>query len=174
MEAGADKTINVGQVLDLVPAISSDVREVNWSPTGSIFRNSFPAISIKPKETTTFTVEVKNEGGCTARDNVTVYVLCNDANVFIPNTFSPNGDGANDVFYPRGKGLFRIKSARVFNRWGEVVYEKGEFAPNDASSGWDGTYKGRKLNADVFIYMIEILCDNNTVLVYKGNVALIN
>ena len=174
VEAGADKTINVGQVLDLVPAISSDVREVNWSPTGSIFRNSFPAISIKPKETTTFTVEVKNEGGCTARDNVTVYVLCNDANVFIPNTFSPNGDGANDVFYPRGKGLFRIKSARVFNRWGEVVYEKGEFAPNDASSGWDGTYKGRKLNADVFIYMIEILCDNNTVLVYKGNVALIN
>ena len=174
VEAGENKTINVGQVLDLVPAISADVIDVRWSPTGSIFRNSFPAISIKPKETTTFTVEVKNEGGCIASDNVTVYVLCDDANVFIPNTFSPNADGSNDVFYPRGKGLFRIKSARVFNRWGEAVYERSEFAPNDASAGWDGTYKGRKLNADVFIYVIEVLCDNNTVLVYKGNIALIN
>jgi len=105
---------------------------------------------------------------------VTVYVICNGANVFIPNTFSPNGDGANDVFYPRGTGLFSIKSARVFNRWGEVVYEKAEFMPNNAAAGWDGSFKGKKLNTDVYIYVIEILCDNNTLLTYKGNIALIN
>lgn len=174
VEAGADKTINVGQTIDLIPVISSDVSDVLWSPTGSIFRSSYPSITVKPRETTTYTVAVKNTGGCTARDNVTVYVICNGANVFVPNTFSPNGDGANDVFYPRGTGLFSIKSARVFNRWGEVVYEKAEFRANDASAGWDGTYKGKKLNTDVYIYVIEILCDNNTTLVYKGNIALIN
>ena len=43
---------------------------------------------------------------------------------FVPNTFSPNGDGSNDVFYLRGTGLFRVKALRVFNRWGEVVFEK--------------------------------------------------
>jgi len=173
VEAGADRTINVGQTTDLVPSISADVNSVIWSPTGSIFRNDYPAASVKPNTTTTYTVEVSNAGGCKSRDNVTVYVICNGANVFIPNTFSPNGDGVNDIFYPRGKGLFRIKTARVFSRWGEVVYEKSDFTPNDASAGWDGTYKGQKLNTDVYVYVIEIMCDNNTVLTYKGNIALI-
>ena len=173
VEAGPDKTINVGQTVDLVPAISADVISVIWSPTGSIFRSDYPSVTVKPKTTTTYDVVVKNNGGCTARDNVTVYVICNGSNVFIPNTFSPNGDGANDIFYPRGKGLFSIKTARVFNRWGEVVYEKSDFMPNDASAGWDGTYKGQKLNIDVYVYTIEIICDNNSILVFKGNVALI-
>ena len=173
VNAGADKTINTGQSIDLVPLISPDVTQVTWSPTGSIFRNTYPAISIKPNQTTQYTVEVKNSGGCMARDNVTVYVICNGANVFIPNTFSPNGDGANDIFYPRGTGLFKIKTLRLFNRWGEVVFEKSSFNPNDPTFGWDGTYKGVKLGADVFVYMIDIMCDNYSVLTYKGNVTLI-
>ncbi|MEP7164931.1 MAG: PKD domain-containing protein [Ferruginibacter sp.] len=173
VEAGPDKTINVGQTLDLVPVISADVISVMWNPTGSIFRSDYPSITVKPKVTTTYTVEVANSGGCRSRDNVTVYVICNGSNVFIPNTFSPNADGANDIFYPRGKGLFSIKTARVFNRWGEVVYEKSDFMPNDASAGWDGTYKGQKLNIDVYVYVIEIMCDNNSILTFKGNIALI-
>lgn len=171
--AGDDKTINVGQSIDLVPVISADVTEVIWSPTGDLFRNSYPAISVKPSQSTDYTVEVKNRRGCSAIDMVTVKVLCNGANVFIPNTFSPNGDGANDYFYPRGTGLFKIKSLRLFNRWGEVVFEKSNFNANDQAFGWNGTYKGVKLSSDVFVYIIEIICDNNSNLIYKGNVALI-
>ena len=173
VDAGADKTINVGQSLDLVPVISPDVTSVTWTPTGSIFRNTYPAVSVKPMQTTDYTVEVKNPGGCMARDVLTVHVLCNGANIFIPNTFSPNGDGANDVFYPRGTGLFKIKTFRIFNRWGEMIFEKSSFNANDPSSGWDGTYKGARLGADVFVYSIDIICDNNTILNYKGNIALI-
>lgn len=173
VDAGADKTINAGQMVDLVPIISPDVTTVLWSPTGSIFRNSYPAITVKPMGTTEYTVVVKNNGGCTAKDKVTIFVICNGANVFIPNTFSPNGDGVNDVFYPRGNGLFNIKTLRVFNRWGEVVFEKNSFTPNDASAGWDGTYKGIKLSPDVYVYTLDILCDNSSVLTFKGNIALI-
>ncbi|MGI8581538.1 MAG: PKD domain-containing protein [Chitinophagaceae bacterium] len=173
VDAGSDKTINVGQALDLDPILSSDVVNTVWSPTSGVFRNRFPGITVKPPQTTEYTVEVTNQGGCKARDRVTVYVLCNNANVFIPNTFSPNADGANDIFYPRGTGVFSIKTFRIFNRWGEVVYEKSNFNANDASAGWDGMYKGKKLNPDVFVYTIDILCDNNTMLSYKGNVALI-
>ncbi|MEP7108427.1 MAG: PKD domain-containing protein, partial [Ferruginibacter sp.] len=154
VNAGDDKTINIGKSIDLVPAISSDVSEVIWSPTGSIFRNTYPAISVKPNQTTEYTAEVKNKGGCMARDKATVYVICNGVNVYIPNTFSPNGDGANDNFYPRGTGLFKIKTLRIFNRWGEIVFEKSSFNANDPAFGWDGTYKGVKLSADVFVYMI--------------------
>jgi gliding motility-associated-like protein len=173
VNAGEDKTINVGQTIDLVPEISADVTGVNWSPTSGVFRNNYPGIAARPVESTEYTVEVVNEGGCRARDMITVYVLCNNANVFIPNTFSPNRDGVNDIFYPRGSGLFTIKMMRIFNRWGDVVFEKGNMSPNNASMGWDGTFKGQQLTPDVFVYLIDIVCDNNTVLTYKGNIALI-
>jgi len=173
VDAGPDKTINIGQAYDLMPTISADVTEVLWTPTSGIFRSSFPGITIKPNTTTDYTVNVKNAGGCTSQDRVTVFVICDGTNVFIPNTFSPNGDGANDIFYPRGSGLFKIKSLRIFNRWGEVVFEKSSFNANDASAGWDGTFKGGKLNPDVYVYTIEIICNNNSLLVYKGNIALI-
>ncbi len=173
VEAGADKLINVGQSIDLVPVISRDVNRVVWSPTSGIYRNTYPGITVKPRETTVYRVEVSNEGGCAATDNLTVNVICNNANVFIPNTFSPNGDGVNDVFFPRGTGLFRIKSAKIFSRWGEIVYEKNDFTANDASKGWDGTYKGKTLSPDIYVYVIEVICDNNTIIPFKGNVALI-
>ena len=173
VNAGADKKINIGQVIDLIPIISSDVTQVLWTPTGSIFRNTYPAISIKPNQNTDFTVEVKNGGGCTAKDIVSVFVICNGANVFVPNTFTPNGDGVNDIFYARGSGVFNIKTMRVFNRWGEIVFERNSINANDPTFGWDGTYKGVKLSADVFVYAIDIICDNNTILNYKGNIALV-
>jgi gliding motility-associated-like protein len=77
------------------------------------------------------------------------------------------------VFYPRGSGVFKITNFKVFSRWGEVVFQKSYFNANDASVGWDGTYKGSKLPADVFVYVLEVVCDNNSSLVFKGNVALI-
>lgn len=173
VNAGSDKILNIGKTLDLMPDISADVTEVLWSPTTGIFRNRYPGITIKPTTNTDYTVRVKNPGGCTAEDKVSIIVVCNGGNVFMPNTFSPNGDGANDVFYPRGSGLFKIKNLRIFNRWGEVVFEKNSFNANDVSAGWDGTFKGVKLNPEVFVYTIDIICDNNSILNYKGNVALI-
>ncbi len=173
VEAGSNKTINAGQSVDLIPVISPDITNVTWTPTGSIIRNNFPAVTVKPAATTEYTIDVSNPGGCKSSDKVTVFVVCNGANVFIPNTFSPNGDGANDVFYPRGTGLFSIKTMRIFSRWGEVVFEKNNFTPNDVSAGWNGTFKGSKLNPDVYVYTIDIICDNSTTMTFKGNVALI-
>lgn len=173
VEAGVDKTINVGQTIDLVPVISADVTNVVWNPTTGLFRNIYPGISVKPMENTEYNVEVKNRGGCLARDRVTVYVICNGSNIFIPNTFSPNGDGANDIFYPRGTGLFKIKSLRIFTRWGEIVFEKTNFDANNAAYGWDGTNKGQKASPDVFVYTLEVICDNGSVLTYRGNISLV-
>ncbi len=173
VEAGSDKTINVGQSVDLIPIVSADVNKVLWSPTQTIIKYNLPAITVKPVTTTEYTVEVRNEGGCINRDKVTVYVVCNGSNIYLPNTFSPNGDGANDIFYPRGSGLFTIKTLRIFSRWGEVMYEKNNFKANDASAGWNGTFKGAVLTPDVYVYTVEVICDNNTVMTLKGNVALI-
>ena len=173
VNAGLDQTINVGQSIELKPVISGDVSNVIWIPTNSIVSSNYPAVLVKPNVTTEYTVEARNPGGCKSKDKVTVFVVCNGANVFIPNTFSPNGDGVNDIFYPRGTGLFSIKSFRIFNRWGQLVYEKGGFMPNDASAGWNGSFNGQRLNPDVYVYMVDIVCDNSNVLTFKGDVALI-
>ncbi|MBC7935118.1 MAG: PKD domain-containing protein [Rhizobacter sp.] len=173
VNAGADIIMNVGQTKTIMPVISNDVTQVTWTPSTGIIRTIYPGIEIKPNYTTDYLVRVSNPGACTATDNVRVQVLCNNANVFIPNTFSPNGNGANEIFYPRGTGLFTIKSARIFNRWGEMVFERNNFKANDAGSGWDGSFRGQKLNPDVFVYVFEIICDNKETIVYKGDVALI-
>lgn len=136
VDAGIDKTIAAGSSAELVPKVSDDVTEVNWYPTDGIFRNTSSGITVKPTETTEYTVEVKNRGGCLSKDRVQVFVISDGSNVFIPNTFSPNGDGSNEIFYPRGNGIFKIKNLRVFNRWGEVVFQKENFNANDPSNGW--------------------------------------
>ncbi len=174
VDAGKDITIKNGATpITITPKITADVTNTYWLTAPGILYSNAPSVTVQPKNTTEYTVEVRNPGGCKATDKVMVYVLCDGANIFIPNTFSPNGSGANDVFYPRGSGIFTIKLLRIFNRWGEVVFEKVNFSPNDPTAGWDGTVKGKKVNSDVFVYTAEVLCENNTAIILNGNVALL-
>ena len=145
----------------------------NWIPSQNLTCNRCPNPRATPQFTTKYTVNITDRYGCTAKGEVTVKVVCNGQNFFIPNTFSPNGDGSNDVFYPRGSGLDRAKILRIFNRWGEVVFEKYDMPINAASAGWDGTWKGKKADAGVYIYQLEIYCKNGELITYNGNITLI-
>jgi gliding motility-associated-like protein len=174
VDAGKDITMKNGAApLTITPTISPDVTVAYWYTAPGLLSSRFPSATVQPKSTTEYTVEVRNGGGCKNTDKITVFVMCDGSNVFIPNTFSPNGSGTNDIFYPRGSGLFTIKLLRIFNRWGEVVFEKVNFSPNDPSAGWDGTFKGKRLNSDVYVYTAELICENNTPLFINGNVALL-
>jgi gliding motility-associated-like protein len=164
---------NGGAGVQLSSTLSSDVVAYAWTPPAYITCVACPNPVVRPLQTTTYTLKAKNIAGCTAVDAVTINVICNDNNIFIPNTFSPNSDGVNDQFYTRGKGLFTIKTMRVFNRWGELMMERKECQPNDPSCGWDGTYKGAKASSDVYVYVIEVLCENANLMQMKGNVTLI-
>lgn len=166
-------TINVGSGTDLLMNYTGNIISYLWTPNNRINCADCPAPFADPKTTTTYTVNITDRYGCTNNSDITVVVLCGKTNFFVPNTFSPNGDGQNDIFYPRGNGLFRIKSMMIFDRWGEIVFEKKDFPPNDPSSGWTGYFKGQKASADVYIYMMEIICDNNTVIPVKGNITLL-
>lgn len=173
VNAGADQTISVGESVPLKAELSRDVVNIKWSPPAGLSCINCPDPVAKPRQTSTYTLEVVNEGGCISKDDITVFVFCDNSNLFMPNTFSPNGDGNNDVFYPRGKGLFSVRGLRIFNRWGELVFEKMNFDANDSSKGWNGTHKGKPSPQDVYVYTIDIICENQVVLKYSGNVALI-
>jgi len=166
-------TITVGSTYVPASTVSADVTQWLWTPFAGLSCNTCAQPTASPVQTTTYQEKVTNQFGCSAADNVTVRVVCNQKSLYIPNTFSPNGDGMNDYFYPRGVGLYSIRSMRIFNRWGQVVFERVNFAANDVSNAWDGKFNGKPQPADVYVYAIEIICDNGTVLTTKGDITLL-
>lgn len=172
--AGGDQlSVNVGSSVRLRTTRSNDVSQVRWMPaTGLNCTNCFEPVAT-PRESVTYSVVASNEGNCVSRDQITLNVICNNANIYVPNSFSPNGDGSNDQFFPRGNGVFSIKAFRIFNRWGQVVFQSNNIGANNAFEGWDGTINGVKAEPAVYVYMLEVLCENNVVFPLKGNVTLI-
>lgn len=165
--------VNVGSSVQLNTKNSPDVTQWRWMPSKYLDDPTSANPIATPKESITYACVASNGGSCYARAEITLKVICNGSNVFIPNTFSPNNDGINDVFYPRGKGLFNIRSMRIFNRWGQMIFEKLSFAPNDTSAGWDGKFNGQPVESGVYVYVIETVCDNNSIIPIKGNVTLL-
>jgi gliding motility-associated-like protein len=93
---------------------------------------------------------------------------------FVPNIFSPNNDGINDVFYIQSNAqVTEVKSFRIYDRWGAVVFEDLNFLTNDPQHGWDGSYGGRELDPAVFVYAIVVETIDDRQLILKGDVALI-
>lgn len=90
-------------------------------------------------------VQITNQYDCTVRDSAQVIEFC-PATIFVPNTFTPNGDGLNDVFIPVGKNIADF-TLRVFDRWGELLYET-----SDLNMGWDGTYRGALVKNDMYVW----------------------
>lgn len=168
-----ERTVIVGTSTTLKPALSSDVISINWTPATWLSCVNCAAPVSTPKQTITHKLQVANQGGCVTEQDITLHVVCNGENIFVPNTFSPNGDGNNDVFFPRGKGISYIQRFRVYNRWGEEVFKEMAFYTNDPAKGWNGMYKGAPEKEDVYVYVIEVVCENGQALTFKGDVTLI-
>nr|WP_295867136.1 PKD domain-containing protein [uncultured Chitinophaga sp.] len=173
VDAGPDVVASTGTQVPLTAKGSNDITSIVWQPSAGLSCNDCLTPVATPRSSVTYRVSVMNRYGCIAGDDVHITTLCNGANIFIPNTFSPNGDGMNDVFYIRGRGLQSIRIFRVYNRWGQVMFERAGLSTDDASTGWDGRYKGVLLNPDVFIYYAEVVCDNGESTILKGNITLI-
>ena len=95
-------------------------------------------------------------------------------NIFIPNAFSPNGDGFNDLFFPFGdKSAELVTYFKIFDRWGELVYETKNVNLNDSTAGWDGRMGGKAMNPGVFVYIIEIQFIDGVVKLFKGDVTIL-
>jgi len=166
-------TINVGAAITIPATYSGNMSSYIWSPPNNLSCTTCPNPDASPVLNTRYSVLFADSNGCQSTGSILIKVLCQNSNIFMPNTFSPNSDGRNDVFYPRGVGVANVKTLRIFNRWGEVIFEKHDFPANDPSSGWDGTYKGKAANNDVYIYQLEIYCQNGELIRFDGNVALI-
>jgi gliding motility-associated-like protein len=182
INAGNELVLPTGQILVLsstiVNASDPHILPINlyeWSPNTNIECNdpicSAPLATIK--NDVCYSVNATNSYGCNGRDTICVKVFCENTQVYIPNAFTPNGDGANDILMVRGKGIAKVKSFRIFNRWGEIVFERNDFPPNDSHYGWDGRIKGIVGEPAVYVYTAEAVCENGSVFFYKGNTTIL-
>ncbi|MEI3798987.1 MULTISPECIES: PKD domain-containing protein [unclassified Chitinophaga] len=173
VNAGKDQTVMVGDIVRLMASGSPDIVKWKWSPDDYLDNTSSPYVTAAVRKPITYSITGTNQFGCTKSDIMNVDLVCNTDVVFIPNTFSPNGDGQNDIFYPRGKGISLIKSFRIFNRWGQEVHHREKINIDDISTGWNGSFNGKPQPSDVYIYFIEAYCDTNEFFQMKGNVTLL-
>lgn len=145
-----------------------------WGPDAFECINAECSIVLAgPVETTLYTVVGTNPAGCTDTASLKLIVV-EDLPLYIPNAFSPNGDGANDGFTIfGGRAVQEIEHLRVFDRWGGLQFENMNFMPNEPSLGWDGLVDGQPVNPAVFVYSASVRFINGTVQEYAGDVTVV-
>ncbi|MFT7452827.1 MAG: gliding motility-associated-like protein, partial [Patescibacteria group bacterium] len=126
-----------------------------------------------PVENTLYEIILLDTNGCLVEAEIFLRVD-KERNVFIPNAFSPNGDGNNDVFmiFANNEAIKSVNELQLFNRWGEKVFQQNDFMPNDPDYGWDGLFKGKIMNPSVLVYFAEIEFVDGYKKMYKGDVTL--
>ncbi|MCK7555213.1 gliding motility-associated C-terminal domain-containing protein [Chitinophaga sedimenti] len=158
---GNDTMICRGLTYTIKPKLLEDATHIRWS-------NGQTGPSINVTEPGTYTVTAYNDCGSTTDEIVVDFMEC-ESKPDIPNAFSPNGDGRNDIFRPVVRGPMYDYELRIFNRWGQIV-----FMSKDLHKGWDGTFKGKPVDNSTFVWWMSYKkVQNGPVFILKGEVTVI-
>ncbi|RYD91129.1 MAG: T9SS type B sorting domain-containing protein [Sphingobacteriales bacterium] len=139
-----------------------------WTPAPLFPNQTAPTQTNTPVATTSYSVTGTDANGCAATGSVTVTVnqpVSND--IFVPNYFTPNNDGRNDILYFYGSSVTAL-DFRIFNQWGEQV-----FASSDKGRGWDGSAGGKAQPVGVYMYVAKATLANGETRTLKGSINLI-
>ena len=174
LDLGIDPVVESGESVTIVPIVNFDIASLLWTSTGSIPCDTCLVLEFTPTESMTIAVVGTDVTGCVATDEIFLQVVSN-TNTFTPNVFSPNFDGINDYFtlYVNPKQNPEIKTMQIYSRWGELLFVKEGFAPNDPQEGWDGTFRNRQMNPGVYVFYAELEYPDGTIKVVKGDITLV-
>lgn len=163
----------VGSTYTLQSTSSADVINWQWSPQTGLSCFNCPSPVATLGSPLTYTLTVRNNFGCISTDSVQMIPACIDNFVLIPNSFTPNNDGLNDYFYPNSKVPITVKSMIIFNRWGQKVFERANFTTNEYSYGWDGKFKGLTQTLGTYVYVMQLICVDGSIINAKGTINLL-
>ncbi len=148
------------------------IKSITWDPRIDSCSRCTSYV-IKPIHDLKYKVIVIDKNGCSASDNLLINVS-KDLHTYIPNVFTPNADGYNDICYIiADNGVKMIQSFAIYDRWGEQVFGANNFFPNDPSQGWNGYFKGILMNPAVFVYYAELLMVDGSIKYLQGDITLI-
>jgi gliding motility-associated-like protein len=164
ISAQSDATINIGQTATVT---AYGGLTYLWSPVDGLACASCATTAASPYVTTIYIVAGFDMYGCKNVDTVVVTVDYICADFFVPNVFSPNGDGLNDVVNIHG-ACIATYNFQIFNRWGELVFET-----KDPAFSWDGTFRGKPMDTGVFMYSADGITRDGKPFSAKGNITLL-
>ena len=164
VSAGSDTTIFAGSS---VKVLGSGGPNYLWSPSTGLSCTNCQMPSASPTETTMYYLTVVDSNGCEETDAVVIAVEPVASVIFVPNAFSPNGDGVNDVLDVQ-EGGYESLYFEVYGRWGKKVFES-----TSTDADWDGTFRGKQLNAATFAYYLNTVFLSGEEYEEKGNITLI-
>jgi len=132
--------------------------------------NFQPDLSFNNLAEGTYEIQIMDENGCSI--STAVFIDAEPCPVYVPNIFSPNNDGNNDVFriYPHPNFTGSFQTFRVYDRWGSLLYEAQNFTPEDM--GWDGTHKGQELGIGVYLYYVQYIDENGELQLLQGDITI--
>lgn len=162
--AGNDTIIATGQLLQLH---ATGGTYYAWSPPDGLNDPSLADPVTSSKTDIEYKVKVSTPEGCFAYDSINIRYITGPE-IYVPNAFSPNGDGKNDVFRPIPVGITEIAYFRIFDRWGNEVYETKDYL-----QGWNGYYKGKPADAGTYVWEVSGKDFNGRAWMKKGTVVLI-
>lgn len=170
VSAGNDTTIVVNQPLQLLASADQEIYSYTWSPALAL-NNAFvanPLATFSSPDSVVYMVTAYTADGCKGTDNVTVFIYKTLPGMFIPNAFTPNKDGQNDVFRPILAGIAEFNFFRIYNRMGQLLFETSQ-----AGKGWDGTINGKPQPPGTYVYTAAGKNYLNKPVFYKGTVVLV-
>ncbi|MBL0355489.1 MAG: gliding motility-associated C-terminal domain-containing protein [Chitinophagaceae bacterium] len=176
VNAGTDIILNSGRSVTLNPQYSNDISNWLWQPATGLSCINCPNPVASPSNGINYKITVTNSSGCTDDDEISVQVNCNKHSVFLPTAYTPNNDSQNDIFYPlnpAGTGAIKINTFKIFNRYGQLVFENENFYSNNKVNGWDGKMSGRDCPTGTYLYSITFTCTDNKLVTFDGNILLL-
>ncbi len=175
VSAGDDLEVDLGESKTLRAIVVPSSKQVSyaWTPADStISCKNCPITTATPLNTTIYRITIKDSSNCVAVDDVLLRVIKRRP-VYAPNVFSPNNDGVNDFFTLYGnQAAVKIKSLRVFNRWGDMLFSATNLPLGGDRMGWDGTFGGKEIPPDVFVYVAVVSFIDGEEITVKGDVTL--
>ncbi|MEO1412879.1 MAG: gliding motility-associated C-terminal domain-containing protein, partial [Bacteroidota bacterium] len=174
LNLGRDRSIDFGDTVHLSPLTNALVDSVHWDFQESLSCvDCLPAIA-QPREETTYVLSLMDDNGCWLTDQITIFVDRTEQ-VFVPNVFSPNGDGINDYFTIYASAdVKRIKQFKVFDRWGATLFAENDVLANDWRQGWDGRHREEFVNPGVYVYFVEVEYRDGRVEIQGGDLLLVH
>lgn len=173
VNAGPDRILSYYSAFTISPAYSTNTISYNWTPAGNLNCTNCPVVSGIADNKQIYIIAATSDSGCIAKDSITIFVNCQDANIHMPTAFTPDGNNLNDTYYPLTRGIKIIKKFMIFDRRGTVVFQASNFLPNNKLLGWDGRYKGANQPMGSYLYILEAICDTNKEIGLNGMVTLL-
>ena len=164
----SDSTVIVGTKIILDPHLLSGGYTYSWTPSDHLSCSDCSSPEAQVLDSIMYIVLISDTNGCfEIRDSINLRVIKAYA-IDLPQVFTPNGDGKNDIVYAKGWGIRKLIDFKIFNRWGEMVFES-----HDIKDGWDGYYKGTLQNNETYVYIIQAESFKGDIISKKGNITLL-